>query len=79
MNGTLTISGCEVWQGVVALLLLHEVLEHGQVVVEGSDVQHANDDVSKVVRVKHLKNMLNTVLWASFIGPIRDYSISPIV
>ena len=55
----LTICGCEIRQGVVTLLLVHQVLEHGQVVVEGSDVQHAHDDVSQVVRVQHLKNIWN--------------------
>ena len=55
----LTICGCEIRQGVVTLLLVHQVLEHGQVVVEGSDVQHADDDVSQVVRVQHLKNIWN--------------------
>ena len=50
---SLTIGGCEVWKRVVALLLIHEVLEHADVVLEGRHVQDPDDDVGQVVGKQH--------------------------
>ncbi len=49
----LTVGGCKIWYRIVALLLVHLVLEHAHVVVEGRDVEDPDDDVGQVVGVEH--------------------------
>ena len=53
MHSELTIRGSEVWQGVVTLLLSHDVRHHVDVVRERRDAQPLDDDVGQVVGVHH--------------------------
>ena len=49
----LTIRGSKIWQGVVAPLLRHQVIDHVGVEVEGRRRQSLHHDVREVIREQH--------------------------
>ena len=47
------VNSSEVWEGVIAALLLHDRLQHHDVVLEGGDPEALDHHVREVVREKH--------------------------
>ena len=50
---TLTICSSKIWQGVIALFLLHDVHHHTDVVSKRSDTQPLDHHITQVIGVEH--------------------------
>jgi len=64
-NDKRTVGSGEIWQGIVALLLRHDLGHHACVVWERSDAQTFHYDVRQMVRIQH--EMLATILQHVFV------------